>query len=214
MAPDSRKSASKAPLVAGLTGGIGSGKTTASNLFRELGVPIIDADEIAHALVVPGEPALAEIIAAFGEDIVDSSGALDRDALRTRVFANDTERQRLEAILHPRIRDRIQAEIRNITDPYCIVAIPLLLETGQTDLVDRILVIDTPEDQQISRIMARDKLDREEILDIIHAQAARDIRLAAADDIISNAGGLDELAGQIRARHAAYLEIATRLSKQ
>ena len=193
----------------GLTGGIGSGKSAASDIFSRLGAPVIDADEIAHALVAAGEPALAEIAGAFGEDILDTAGALDRDALRRRVFADSAERQRLEAILHPRIRQQIQSHINNIHAPYCIVVIPLLLETRQADLVDRILVIDIPETTQISRTAARDSLTREEILAIIDAQAARDTRLAAADDVIDNSGGLDELESRVHRLHERYLEIAT-----
>jgi dephospho-CoA kinase len=195
-------------LVIGLTGGIGSGKSAASAIFSRLGIPVIDADEIARALVAAGEPALAEITGAFGKDILDSTGELDRDALRRRVFANSAERQRLEAILHPRIRRKIQSHINELHSPYCIVVIPLLVETRQSDLVDRILVIDIPEATQISRVAARDRLAREEILAILDAQATRDMRLAAADDVIENDDGLDVLELRVRGLHEKYLEIA------
>jgi dephospho-CoA kinase len=195
-------------LVIGLTGGIGSGKSAASAIFSRLGIPVIDADEIARALVAAGEPALAEITGAFGKDILDSTGELDRDALRRRVFANSAERQRLEAILHPRIRRKIQRHINELHSPYCIVVIPLLVETRQSDLVDRILVIDIPEATQISRVAARDRLAREEILAILDAQATRDMRLAAADDVIENDDGLDVLELRVRGLHEKYLEIA------
>ena len=196
------------PLVIGLTGGIGSGKSAASAIFSRLGAPVIDADRIAHALVAPGEPALAEIAATFGEDILGSDSELDRDALRRRVFADSGERRRLEAILHPRIRRRIQDFIRDTRHPYCVVVIPLLLETQQSDLVDRVLVIDIPPETQISRVSDRDGLGREEIQAIIDVQAARETRLAAADDIIDNTGELDALESQVRSLHARYLEIA------
>ena len=192
----------------GLTGGIGSGKSAASAIFSRLGIPVIDADEIARALVAAGEPALAEITGAFGKDILDSTGELDRDALRRRVFADSAERQRLEAILHPRIRRKIQSLINELQSPYCIVVIPLLVETRQSDLVDRVLVIDIPEAIQISRVAARDSLAREEILAIIDAQTSRHTRLAAADDVIENSGGLDVLESRVHRLHEKYLGIA------
>lgn len=197
------------PLVIGLTGGIGSGKSAASAIFSRLGVPVIDADEIAHALVAAGEPALAEIAGVFGEDILNADGTLRRDALRQRVFSDSAERQRLEAILHPRIRQQIQSHINKIHAPYCIVVIPLLLETRQSDLVDRILVIDIPETTQISRTAARDSLSREEIQAIIDTQAARETRLLAADDVIDNSAGLEELESRVLGLHERYLETAT-----
>ena len=196
----------------GLTGGIGSGKTAAGTVFSQLGVPVIDADEIAHALVAPGEPALGEIAGTFGADIIRHDGELDRDALRQRVFADSTERQRLEAILHPRIRRQIQTRIDDANYPYCIVVIPLLLETRQSDLVDRVLVIDIPKDIQISRVASRDRLPMDEILAIIDAQAARTTRLAAADDVIDNTGGLDALESRVHELHTRYLEISGRQS--
>ncbi len=192
----------------GLTGGIGSGKSAASAIFSRLGIPVIDADEIAHALVAPGEPALAEITGAFGKDILNRAGELDRDALRRRVFADSTERQRLEAILHPRIRQQIHKYINNLNTPYCVVVIPLLVETRQSDLVDRVLVIDIPEATQVSRVAARDSLAREEILAIIDAQTSRHTRLAAADDVIENSGGLDVLESRVHRLHEKYLGIA------
>lgn len=192
----------------GLTGGIGSGKSAASAIFSRLGIPVIDADEIARALVAPGEPALAEIAGAFGEDILNRAGELDRDALRRRVFADSTERQRLEAILHPRIRQQIHSYINKLHAPYCVVVIPLLVETRQSDLVDRVLVIDIPEATQVSRVAARDSLAREEILAIIDAQTSRHTRLAAADDVIENSGGLDVLESRVHRLHEKYLGIA------
>jgi dephospho-CoA kinase len=194
--------------VIGLTGGIGSGKSAAASLFSKLGAQIIDADTIARQLVEADEPALAEIASSFGTDVLTATGELDRAALRRIVFADSAERGRLEAILHPRIRQQIQNEINKVQAPYCIVVIPLLLETGQSDLVDRILVMDVPLATQISRVASRDRLPREEILAIIEAQVSPGTRLAAADDIIENSGGLDELASQVGQLHAKYLEIA------
>lgn len=196
------------PLVIGLTGGIGSGKSAAASLFGKLGAPVIDADVIARQLVAADEPALAEIARTFGADVLTATGELDRAALRRIVFADSAERRRLEAILHPRIREQIQNEINKVQAPYCIVVIPLLLETEQSDLVDRILVIDVPLATQISRVSSRDHLPREEILAIIEAQVSPGTRLAAADDVIENSGGLDELATRVNQLNEKYLEIA------
>jgi dephospho-CoA kinase len=196
------------PLIIGLTGGIGSGKSTVADIFQQLGIPVIDADVIAHAMVVPGQPALEEIIEAFGPASVDASGALDRNRLRKLVFSDPEQRRRLEAILHPKIRREITTLTTNIQAPYCIVVIPLLLETGQQDLVDRILVVDTGIDKQITRVTMRNGLPRHEITAIIAAQASRDSRLGAADEVINNDGSLDELANRVRTQHEKYLKIA------
>ena len=195
------------PLIVGLTGGIGSGKSTVADFFRQLGIPVIDADIIAHTLVEPGQPALVEIIKVFGPDSVDASGVLDRNRLRKLVFSDPAQRHRLEAILHPKIRRKIIGLTTNIQTPYCIVVIPLLLETDQRDLVDRILVVDTGVDKQIARVTLRNDLPRHEIMAIITAQASRDRRLAAADEVIDNNGSLADLEYQVRAQHEKYLKI-------
>jgi dephospho-CoA kinase len=187
------------PLVVGLTGGIGSGKTTVADGFSALGIPVIDADQIAHELVEPGQPALDKIIAAFGVDCLTADGHLDRQSIREIVFKDELQRHRLEAILHPEIRQQIRSLIASIRTPYCIVVIPLLLETGQQDLVQRILVVDTPEEKQISRVAVRDKMN---------SQLDRDTRLAAADDVIINDNGLESLPGKIAALHTRYLELS------
>jgi len=199
------------PLVIGLTGGIGSGKSTCAALFSALGVPVIDADELAHALVAPGEPALADIVTEFGPEYLATDGTLDRGKLRQLVFAEPASRHRLEAILHPLIRNNIIKLVNTATAPYCIVSIPLLLETGQTDLVDRILVIDIPEALQLSRTAARDRVAMDEIRPVLETQADRSTRLAAADDVISNAGSLDELAANVQALHQKYLSLSARI---
>jgi dephospho-CoA kinase len=195
-------------LIVGLTGGIGSGKSTVADLFQQLGIPVIDADVIAHTLVEPGQPALVEIIEAFGANTVDASGVLDRARLRKLVFSYPEQRRRLEAILHPKIRREIISLTTNIRTPYCIVVIPLLLETDQRDLVDRILVVDTGVDKQIARVTMRNGLPKHEIMAIITAQASRERRLAAADEVIDNNGSLNKLKSQVRAQHEKYLEIA------
>lgn len=196
------------PLVIGLTGGIGSGKTTVANGFAKLGVPLIDADLIARELVEPGQAALEEIRAVFGPGCLTAEGRLDRAHIQQRIFNDKTLRLRLEAILHPVIRKRIKDLISDIRTAYCIVVIPLLLETGQDDLVDRILVIDAPEEEQIKRVAARDKLSHNAILRIMHTQADRETRLASADDIIVNNSDLETLTSQILSLHRRYLELS------
>jgi dephospho-CoA kinase len=200
--------AARHTLVIGLTGGIGSGKTTVANGFEKLGAPLIDADLIARELVEPGQTALEEIRAVFGAACLTKEGRLDRAHIRQRIFANDSLRQRLEAILHPKIRNRIKDLIAEVQAAYCIVVIPLLLETGQNDLVDRILVVDAPEKEQIKRVAARDKLSHNAIIKIMHTQADRETRLAAADDIIVNNSDLETLTCHIRSLHRRYLELS------
>ena len=195
------------PLVIGLTGGIGSGKSTVANGFGELGVPLIDADLIARELVEPGQTALEEIRAVFGPGCLNAEGRLDRTRIQQRIFNDETLRLRLEAILHPEIRRRIKALITDIRAAYCIVVIPLLLETGQNDLVDRILVVDAPEEEQIKRVAARDKLSHNAVIRIMRTQADRETRLASADDIIVNNSGLESLTSQIQSLHHRYLEL-------
>jgi len=194
-------------LVVGLTGGIGSGKTTVANGFHALGIPVIDADKLARELVEPGQPALDEIISTFGTEALTPEGGLDRNYMRQRIFADPVQKSQLEAILHPKIRLRIRVLLANIKAPYCIVVIPLLLETRQTDLVDRILVVDSPEKEQLSRVAARDGLSDNAIMVIISSQTDRNTRLAAADDIIVNDRGMSDLDGQIQKLHRRYMDI-------
>jgi dephospho-CoA kinase len=196
------------PLVVGLTGGIGSGKSTVSAAFASLGVPVIDADQLAHQLVEPGQAALDEIREIFGERCITADGHLDRAFIRQRVFSNRDEKQKLESILHPRIRDRIVAWIAGLESPYCIVVIPLLLETGQTDLVDRVLVVDTPENEQLTRVAARDGLSHNAVLAIMDSQTDRETRLAAADDIIDNSSDIASLESRVKTLHSYYLELS------
>lgn len=194
------------PLVIGLTGGIGSGKSTVASAFGALGVPVIDADRIARELVEPGQPALAEITAVFGDACLTADGQLDRAWLRKQVFGDAELRRRLEKILHPRIRSRIREQIEAIRAPYCVVVIPLLLETGQTDLVDRILVVDAPEAIQLSRVISRDRLSKNAVTAIMKSQADRETRLAQADDVLVNDRDVETLIEQVRVLHQGYLE--------
>ena len=195
-------------LAIGLTGGIGSGKTTVSDCFAQRGVPVIDTDLIARELVEPGQPALAEIAAYFGLDCLDDQGRLQRNRLRERVFADPASRQRLEAILHPRIRTVVRERTAALEAPYCLVVIPLLVETRMTDLVDRILVVDAPETEQLRRIMARDRMDEAQAQRILAAQARREQRLLLANEVIENAGDFDQLEHQVAALHQYYVTLA------
>lgn len=196
------------PLVVGLTGGIGSGKSTVARIFSSLGVPVIDADILARQLVEPGQPALAEIRKTFGTRAITADGHLDRTFLRQRIFSNQDEKQKLEAILHSRIRHLIRHWVSTVKAPYCIAVIPLLLETGQTDLVDRVLVVDTTENEQLKRVAARDGLTHNVIMSIMGTQADRETRRAAAHDIIDNNRDISQLESRIRALHEHYLEIS------
>jgi dephospho-CoA kinase len=194
-------------LTIGLTGGIGSGKTAVSDAFAQRGVPIIDTDVLAREVVQPGQPALQEIVAGFSAACLDSNGALDRGYLRRTVFTNPELRQRLEAILHPRIRQLMQARIATLTFPYCLVVVPLLTETGMTEWFHRILVVDVPEVVQIQRVMARDNVDESHARDILSAQASREQRLAIADDLLENTGDLDALNNKVERLHHTFLEL-------
>lgn len=190
-----------------MTGGIGSGKTTVANGFSALGVPVIDTDVLARELVEPGQPALDEIISTFGTEVTTADGRLDRNYMRQLIFTDPARKTQLEAILHPKIRQRIRTLLADIRSAYCIVVIPLLFETRQTDLVDRILVVDSPEKEQLTRVAARDSLSDNAIMAIINSQANRNTRLTAADDIIVNDRGMSELTGHIQKLHRYYMDI-------
>jgi dephospho-CoA kinase len=198
-------------LIVGLTGGIGSGKSAVADLFAAQGARIIDADVIAHALTAPQGAAMPAIRAAFGAAMVTPQGALDRAAMRARVFAKPQERQRLEAILHPLIRAETDRQIAASVGlaPYVMLVIPLLVESGTyRGRVNRVAVVDCPEATQISRVMARNGLSQQEVERIMQTQATRDQRLAVADDVIDNGGGLAALAPQVDRLHTKYLELA------
>ncbi len=195
-------------LIIGLTGGIGSGKSTVAELFRELGVPVYDADVEARRLVEPGQPTLHLLTREFGSQILQHDGSLDRAKLRTLVFSDSDQRRRLESILHPPIRAALQKHIAATTAPYCIVVIPLLFESGQRDLVKRVLVVDTPEAQQISRTVARSGLDHAMVEHIMAAQWSRAQRVAQADDVIANTGSLDTLRAHVETLHTQYLQLS------
>lgn len=172
--------------VVGLTGGIGSGKSTVANLFAELGVDIIDADIIAREVVAPGEPALAAIAAHFGPGVMAASGHLNRRALRERVFNHPQEKAWLNALLHPMIRERMVTACAASVSPYCLLVVPLLVENKLTSLCQRVLVVDVSPDTQLQRTVKRDSSSETQIRAIMAAQASREQRLAAADDVINN----------------------------
>jgi len=191
----------------GLTGGIGSGKSTTCEIFTELGVPVIDADIIAHELVKPGMPALEEIIKVFGKEVISNDGTLDRKIIRDKVFANNVDRKKLEDILHPAVYREISVQVENINSRYCIISIPLLLETGASKTVDRILVIDVPREQQLERASNRDKANNDDINAIIDSQISRNDRISAADDIVDNNGDINDLRKKIYELHEFYSNI-------
>lgn len=197
-------------LLIGLTGGIGSGKTTVANMFGELGVPLVDTDLIAHALTGPDGAAMPRIRDAFGAEVVAGDGRLDRAAMRARAFTDPDSRKRLEAILHPMIRDETSRQIAAAAShPYAIVVVPLLVEGGKAaQRFDRIVVVDCPVEVQIDRVMKRSGLPREQVEAIIAVQAERSARLAAADDVVDNGGDPAGLPERVRTLHGRYLELA------
>lgn len=192
----------------GLTGGIASGKSAVSARFRELGVAVIDADESARRVVAPGTPGLDGIVCQFGPDLLDADGNLDRRRLRTLIFSDPDKRRTLESLLHPLIHADMEREARLATGPYVVMVIPLLVEGGSRDRVDRILVVDVPEPMQLERLQARDGASLHQARAMLGAQATREKRLQAADDILQNVGTLAELRGRTDALHQRYLQLA------
>ena len=197
--------------VVGLTGGIGSGKSTVAAAFAALGVPVIDTDVIARELTAPGGAALDAVRAAFGETVMQADGTLDRAALRRRVFADTAARHQLEAILHPAIRQRVEQTLAQLDACYVLLVIPLLVETGAyRDVVKRTLVVDCPEAIQLARVMARNGLARDEVMAILAAQATRAERLAIADDVILNTASPEDLRVEVAILHQRYLGLAAK----
>jgi len=193
-------------LCVGLTGGIGSGKTSVSRIFAELGVGVVDTDEISHTLTGPAGLAIGAIRLAFGDEFIAPDGALDRAAMRTLIFSDSAAKARLEAILHPMIRSRALLATQQSDAPYTMLVAPLLLETGSyAEVVKRVLVVDCEERMQIVRTMQRASLSEEQVRAIMANQLPRKARLARADDIIVNNGNLDDLREQVQTLHQAYL---------
>jgi dephospho-CoA kinase len=193
----------------GLTGGIGSGKTTVANMFAELGASLIDTDLIAHQLTAPGGVAMPLIKQEFGSDFILESGAMDRSKMREHIFAHPEQKKRLEQILHPLIRAETEAAAKKASGDYPIFVVPLLVESGSwVQRVSRVLVIDCSEATQILRVMSRNGMTQEQVLAIMQAQASRQQRLQAADDVIINEGDLSPIREQVRLLHEKYLKLA------
>lgn len=196
-------------LVIGLTGGIGSGKSTVAKYFAKLGITIIDTDKIAREVVIPNSPALKKIAKHFGKDILDKAGKLKRKKLGALIFAQPKQRAWLENLLHPIIRQKMNTLIKQVKSPYCIAVIPLLAETKPNPLIDRVLVIDASTKQRSKRTQQRDKLRAEQIKKIMQNQATRKQRLAIADDVISNNRNLHYLKKRVSSLHKKYLSLVT-----
>ena len=195
-------------LIIGLTGGIGSGKTAASDHFQQLGITIVDADVASRTVVEPGKPALQKIAERFGPEMILEDGGLNRALMRTRVFATEEDRLWLESLLHPLIAEEITQGLQNSSSPYSILVSPLLIETTQATMVARILVIDVPVDLQVKRTMNRDNNSEEQVRAIVAAQSDREHRLTKADDVIVNDQDLSHLHQQVEQLHKSYLKLA------
>ena len=198
--------------IVGLTGGIGSGKTAVSNRFQALGISVVDADIASRVVVEPGQPALEKIVDHFGEHLLTSDSVLDRKALRDEMTKHEDNRRWLEKLLHPLIGLYISDQLARATSVYAMLVVPLLVEGGRSKTVNRVLVVDTPEALQIQRTLARDDTDLEQIKAIMQAQATRDERLQAADDVIVNDQGLDHLDTEVAKLHHHYLVLAAQHS--
>ncbi|SUW65310.1 Dephospho-CoA kinase [Buttiauxella agrestis] len=197
-----------------LTGGIGSGKSTVADNFSRLGITVVDADIIARQVVEPGQPALNIIYEHFGPEILLPDGTLNRRVLRERIFSSPAEKQWLNALLHPLIHQRTQTEISQALSPYVLWVVPLLVENNLQQKADRVLVVDVSPEVQIARTIARDKVSREHAQQIIAAQATREARLNAADDVINNDGAPEKVAAHVDRLHRQYLELASQAAQQ
>ena len=192
----------------GLTGGIASGKSTVARRFMELGIPVIDADESSRVVVAPGQPGLEQVVQRFGPGVLSAEGELDRRALRNLIFADPGKRRDLEAILHPLIRADMERRAAGAVGAYLVMAIPLLVESAARDRVDRILVVDADEAAQLERLTARDSVSLEQARAILAAQASRESRLKAADDVLVNSGTVAQLREAVDRLHQRYLRLA------
>lgn len=200
-------------MIVGLTGGIGSGKSEVTQRFRALGIRVIDADEVARYVVEPDSTALQKISAHFGKDILTATGTLDRAHLRQTIFANPAEKNWLENLLHPIIREEIVQRLQQENSSYVILASPLLLETTQHTLVDRVLVVDASEELQLARASLRDHNNPDQIKTIMRSQMSRSERCNKADDIIHNHGDLSELDAQVKKLHLYFSTLSQQMVK-
>lgn len=188
----------------GVTGGIGSGKTTIANLFAKLGVPVIDADEIARTLLEPGKETYNKVVARFGDNILQADKSINRSELRELVFTDKDNKKLLENILHPEVHKQIVNEISKLQSAYCIIVVPLLIEADFLDLVDRVLVIDADESVRITRVMERNGMARQDIENIINSQSSNQEKLKIADDVIDNNDDKTAIAQQVNELHKKY----------
>lgn len=198
----------KQPYIIGVTGGIGAGKTTVTNQFLRLGIEVVDADLIARSVVAPGSPLLKDIQAEFGNSMIKSNGELDRAALRALIFSDENAKTKLNALMHPVIRDQLLAALERAKSSYVILSAPLLFENNLDTLCQRVLVVDVPESEQIARTQARDGVDANQVAAIIAAQISRTERLARADDVIDNTLPITQLAETVSQLHEKYLHFA------
>ena len=204
--------ASNPPLLIALTGGIARGKSAVAELFAKLGVPVLDTDQIARDVVAPGSTTLGQLVTEFGADILDAQGRLDRARMRERVFSDPQQRLKLEAIMHPAIREELARRSAAAGAAYQIHVIPLLVETGRAEIYDRVLVVDCPEEAQVVRLMARDGASRAQAEGILAAQVSREERLNAAHDVIENTGALEDLERCVQILHRNYALLAQKLA--
>lgn len=199
------------PFIVGLTGGIGSGKSVVAKLFADHGATVVDSDAIARELTAPGGVAIESIRAAFGTDMIGADGALERDKMRKLAFGDRKAREKLEAILHPLIRDESARRLKNVKSAYAICVVPLLVEHGiDRSRYQRVLVVDCTEEQQIARVMRRSGLAESDVRDILAAQVTREQRLAEANDVIDNSGTLEAVVRQVAELHEKYLTLAAK----
>ena len=194
-------------LIIGLTGGIGSGKSVASDKFASLGITVVDADVASRTVVEPGMPALQEIESHFGSEIITEDGQLDRAKLREIIASDAEERKWLESVLHPRIGEQIAKEISESTSPYTLFVAPLLLETNSQEMCARVVVVDVPNDVQVERTAKRDKVPTDQVEQIVSAQMGREKRLEKADDVLLNTGTIEELEKKVEQLHKKYLQM-------
>lgn len=196
-------------MIIGLTGGIGSGKSTAAKMFRSLGVTVISSDEISHQLLAPNQPAFNSVLEHFGNSILNTDRTLDRNAIRNIIFKTEKERHWLENLLHPLIKAEILKQSSLLSrEPYLILEIPLLIEAGFEDIVDRVLVVDCPEALQLERVMKRDRSSFQVVKAMLNTQVSRDLRLAKAHDVIENTSDLNALRQQILDLHPLYIKLS------
>ncbi|MBT8353660.1 MAG: dephospho-CoA kinase [Xanthomonadales bacterium] len=195
-------------MTVALTGGIASGKSVVSDIFQKLGVAVIDTDRIAREIVKPGKPALRQITAEFGRDFLLADGSLNRSKMREAIFSDNHLKKRLEAILHPLIADEVRDRVEHLSASYCILVIPLFVESTFYRWVDRVLVVDAPPEIQVERVMARDGIGKNQAIAVLQAQASRETRLSVADDVIENHGLVSDLSDQVKALDRKYLSLS------